>query len=646
MNTPEEILQHYWRHTSFRDMQKEIIESVLEGKDTLALLPTGGGKSLCFQIPALIKEGICLVITPLIALMKDQVNNLEQKGIPALAIHSGMTYFEVKKTFQHAAYGHYKFLYLSPERLETNLFKDYLAAMNVSLIAVDEAHCISQWGYDFRPPYLRIADLRYELPDVPVLAVTASATSLVQNDIIDKLRFRNHEIFRQSFERENISYSVFRTDSKINKVIEVLKNVPGSSIVYCRNRKQTKEVAQLLHFEKISADFYHAGLTPEERNKKQASWISNETRVIVCTNAFGMGIDKPDVRTVIHYDVPDCLENYYQEAGRAGRDGKRAYAVLLNQEQNIKELESLPDIRFPVIDKIRKVYQSLADYLNIPVGAGEDIYYDFDLHEFIKNFKLDVFLVMNVLKVLEQEGHLTFNENIFLPSQVNFKVGKDLLYDFEKSEAALEPVIKCLLRTYEGILDNRVSIFEKQMAKLLQTNESAVKEQLKQLRSFGIIEYLPQKETPQIHFLSDRVSSQYLSINHEAYLQRKQQFEARIEMMLNYLQLKNKCRSKFIASYFGDDKLKDCGICDNCLAVKNLELTAEEFMNISKRIFENIPVEGIAVKELVPKLNGIKKEKFWKVMQYLQNERKVNLNELGIVRSASSAEQRIKRTNE
>jgi ATP-dependent DNA helicase RecQ len=569
----QEILQQHWGYSSFRGEQEAIINSVLEKNDTLALLPTGGGKSICFQVPALIMDGLCLVISPLIALMKDQVENLRKRNIPALSIHSGMSFYEVKETFQNAIHEDYKFLYLSPERLQTKLFREYLPALNISLIAVDEAHCISQWGYDFRPPYLKIADLRDELPNIPILALTASATPKVQEDIIDKLRFKNHNVFRQSFERPNISYSSFNVDSKLNKVMEILTNVPGSSIVYCKNRRQTKNIAQLLSLQNFSADHYHAGLSQEERSGKQEDWISGKIRVIVCTNAFGMGIDKPDVRTVIHYDVPDCLENYYQEAGRAGRDSSKAYAVAVFQHQDIEELKVLPGLRFPSVAEIKKVYQSLADYLQIPVGLGEGNYYDFDLIDFSKNFKLDVHLVMNVLKVLEHEGHLAFNENIFLPSQVNFMAPKEMLESFEQSHPELEPVIKCLLRTYEGIYDNRISINERLVAKLASTPIEKVKEQLLQLKAFGIIEYLPQKETPQVYFMLNRASAQHLHINNEAYLTRKKQYEQRIEAMLNYLQLKT-CRSLYIANYFGEVTSKKCEVCDNCLKLYLAMFTA------------------------------------------------------------------------
>jgi ATP-dependent DNA helicase RecQ len=632
VSSPLETLQQHWNYKSFRPQQEEIINSVLEGKDTFALLPTGGGKSLCYQVPAMMKEGLCLVISPLIALMKDQVENLNRKSIPALAVHSGLNFYEVKKTLSNAVYGNFKFLYLSPERLETNLFKEYLHQLNINLIAVDEAHCISQWGYDFRPPYLRISNLREKLPNVPVLAVTASAIPLVQQDIVDKLQFNKANFFRQSFERPNLSYSILNVDSKINKLIDVLNNVQGSSIVYCKSRKLTKQVAQLISLQHIASDFYHAGLTQEERNKKQEGWINNQTRVIVCTNAFGMGIDKPDVTTVIHYDVPDCMEYYYQEAGRAGRDGKRAYAVLLCNDEDLNTLKSLPDIRFPTIQNIKKVYQSLADYLQLPVGIGEDNYYDFDIGEFAKNFKLDIHLAMNVLKILEQEGHLTFNENIFLPAHASFILSPELLIDFEKTHPQLEAVMKCLLRTYEGIAEGLVSIHEKQIAKLTRQTIEEVKKQLQQLRSLGIIEYTPQKETPQINFLTNRAPAQFLFIDQKKYSQRRQQYESRVASMLKYLTLFKECRSRYISSYFGDNNVKDCGICDTCLQQKNSSLSEKEFKTIENAIRSYITSEGIVLKELLHHLNGIKKDKALKVIEFLQSEKKIVINDQGIVR--------------
>lgn len=626
-----QILKQYWHYSSFRPQQEAIIQSVADGKDTLALLPTGGGKSLCFQVPALMKEGLCLVISPLIALMKDQVENLQSKGIPALSIHSGLNFYEVKKTLNNALHGNFKFLYVSPERLETSLFKDYLPELNINLVAVDEAHCVSQWGYDFRPPYLRIAQLREALPRVNILALTASATPLVQDDIIEKLQFKNHQVFRQGFERPNLSYSVFNVSSKINKTIDVLQHVPGSSIVYCRNRKLTKEVSQLLALHNIHADFYHAGLSQEERSKKQDAWKNNATRVMVCTNAFGMGIDKPDVRTVIHYDIPDCLEYYYQEAGRAGRDEKKSYAVLLYRDEEIKELEALPGKRYPLMYDIRKVYQSLADFLQVPVGAGEGIYYDFNLNEFVKTFKIDIHLVISVLKTLEQEGFLGFNENIFIPAKLMFAAPKEVLAGFEQSYPALEPVIKCLLRTYEGIYENRVSINEKLIARLIKRKEEEIKTDLQRLQSFGIVAYEPQKETPQILFLTARAPAQHLHINHEYYRKRKQQYELRIEAMIKYVTQKKNCRSNYIASYFGTH-IPDCKICDTCLQHKQILLSPEEFEHIQKHIYHHVQNGGMAVKELLQYSAAIQKDKLWKVMNYLQAEKKLTVSESGIVK--------------
>jgi len=631
-SSPPQVLKQFWGHGSFRGEQERIIDSVLEGKDTLALLPTGGGKSICFQVPALMKDGLCLVISPLIALMKDQVENLQKLGIPAISLHSGLTYYEVKKLFENAAHGDYKFLYLSPERLETSLFREFLHSLDISLIAVDEAHCVSQWGYDFRPPYLRIANLREELPKVPVIALTASATPTVQKDIIEKLRFKQPGIFIESFERKNLSYSIFKVDSKINKIIEVLNNVEGSSIIYCRNRRQTKNVADLLLLQNIAADHYHAGLAQEERSTKQNAWINNQTRVMVCTNAFGMGIDKADVRTVIHYDTPDCLENYYQEAGRAGRDGKKAYAVLLFQTEDIKDLKKLPDLRFPSIPEIKRVYQSIADYLQIPVGTGESNYYDFDLIEFSKNFKLDSFQVMYVLKVLEQEGHLSFSENIFLPAQVEFTADKNVLNEAEKNYPKTADVMKCLLRTYEGIYDNRISINEKQIAKLCNLPYEKIYIDLQELHHAGIINYLPQKETPQIHFILNRAPAKTLHINQDSYLQRKKQYAERVETMLDYLRSETACRSKFIADYFTEIKNENCGICDNCLKQKKLDLTRDDFKTIEQLIYKAIPPQGIYTKELLAELNSVKKEDFWKVFQMLEDENLILVDERGFIK--------------
>ncbi|NII23763.1 RecQ family ATP-dependent DNA helicase [Pseudoflavitalea sp. X16] len=629
------ILKNYWRYDSFRPFQEDIIHSILSGKDTLALLPTGGGKSICFQVPAMAKEGLCLVVSPLIALMKDQVEALRRKGITAFAIYSGMSRKEVINTLKVATDSNCKFLYVSPERLETSLFKEYLPALDINLIAVDEAHCISQWGYDFRPPYLRIAALREELPGIPILALTASATPLVQQDICDKLEFTQPGIFRQSFERPNLSYSLFETDAKINKIVDILQKVPGSSIVYCKSRKRTKSISDLLNMQDIQADYYHAGLPQEERSKKQEAWIKNHTRVIVCTNAFGMGIDKPDVRTVIHADVPDCLENYYQEAGRAGRDGKKAYAVLLYDNKELDELQLLPDVRFPSLETIRTVYQAIVNYLQLPTGSGEGVYYDFDITDFASKFKLDAWTTTYVIKALEQDGWLSFNEQVFLPSKVQFVTNKQWLYEFEESSPVLEPLITTLLRTYEGIFDIPVSIHEKTLAFLLRKEQEEIVKQLKILDANAVIDYLPQKDSPQLYFLRRRVKAEDLVIDMVDYKKRKQQYQERIAAIIHYIRERKQCRSQYIAVYFGDNTTRDCGICDNCLNRQEQPLTAEEFKQIHQRIVDIIGAHSITADELLYQLNGIKKEKAWQVISFLQAEQKISVNEKGLISLSS-----------
>lgn len=625
------ILKQYWGFDSFRPLQEDIIKTVLAGKDTLALLPTGGGKSVCYQVPAMATEGTCLVISPLIALMKDQVENLRKKGITAYSIFSGMTRKEVMNVLKVVTESNCKFLYVSPERLETNLFKEYLPGMGISLIAVDEAHCISQWGYDFRPPYLRIAALRDELPHVPVLALTASATPDVQKDICEKLAFHNPQIFRQSFERPNLSYSVFKVDSKVNKIIEILQKVPGTGIIYCRSRKRTKEISELLQLQHISADYYHAGLPQEERSRKQEQWIQNKIRVIVCTNAFGMGIDKPDVRSVIHADVPDCLENYYQEAGRAGRDGKTSYAVLLFDENGLAELELSASQRFPSIEDIRAVYQAVANYLQLPTGGGDGQYYDFDIADFLRKFKLQSHTTLYSLKALEQDGWMAFNEQVFLSSSVRFTTDKNYLQHFERSHPGLEPLIKTLLRAYEGIYDQPVAVSEKFIGGLLKADAADVKKQLLELHHSGVIDYQPQKDSPQILLLRGRIKAEDITINIPAFNQRKERYLQRVMEMIRYVNEITECRSRIIGVYFGDKHIKTCGICDNCLRQKVASLSKEEFDRLHQLVINLVKQESLPVKELLLKLNGVKKEKAWKVIEFLQAEHKIEMDANGYI---------------
>jgi ATP-dependent DNA helicase RecQ len=630
MHDIRDILKHYWGYEQFRPLQEDIIHSILQKKDTLALLPTGGGKSICFQVPALAMEGICIVVSPLIALMKDQVENLKKRGIHAQAIYSGMSRPDVIRTLKNAAYEHHKFLYVSPERLETSLFKEYLPAMNVSLIAVDEAHCISQWGYDFRRSYLRIAALREALPGVPVLALTASATEEVQHDICEKLAFASPNIFRQSFERKNLSYSAFRVDAKPAKMIDILTKTQGTAIVYCKSRRQTGELAQLLQMEGISASNYHAGLAPEERTQRQKDWIENKTRVMVCTNAFGMGIDKPDVRVVIHAGVPDCLENYYQEAGRAGRDGNKSYAVLLYNQSDLEELAELHKKRYPSFEQIKEVYNAVVNFLQIPSYTGEYQSYTFRLDQFVRNFQLDPTITLSALKAMEGDGWLDFNERSFTPPTIMFTTSKALLYDFERSYPQYEPLLTTLLRTYEGIFDFPAFISELQIAKIMRKDEEEIRKLLKEAHSFAMIRYAPQKDEPQIIFRKHRVPVNEFRIDLPFYNKRKEVFIKRVQKMIEFTG-DDTCRGVFINRYFGDPSNKSCGICDNCLKAKAGSLSPEEFQRIALRIGEVLGGRSLEAGELLKGLHGIRKEKAWQVIEFMQSERKIVVDESGLL---------------
>ena len=627
-----DILYRYWGYEAFRPQQEAIIDSVLSGKDSLALLPTGGGKSICYQVPALAQQGLCLVVSPLIALMKDQVENLKKRGIGALVIYSGMPRKDIIRTLENARQEYFKFLYVSPERLETSLFKEYLPALNVNLIAVDEAHCISQWGYDFRPSYLKIAALREELPNVPILAVTASATANVQQDICKQLQLKNAVIFRQSFERKNLSYSVFSVDAKAPKLVEILKKVPGCAIVYCKSRKRTTEVAALLQMHGLSASFYHAGLPQEERSKRQQAWIDNKIRIIVCTNAFGMGIDKPDVRVVVHMDAPDCLENYYQEAGRCGRDGKKAYAVLLYQEKDVEELQDLHVTRYPTFEIIKAVYEALVNYLQIPVNTGQDRSFNFRFDDFVRNFGLNVHQALYSLQALESDGWISYNEKNYLPSTLGFTTSKERLYDFYRSHPEHEELLTTLLRTYEGIYDFPVFIAERTIANLLRQNEQKIKESLQRIASFGLIQYTPQNDEPQIFFRKNRVATRDLQIDLKLYQQRKESFVQRVKTMVAYLKA-NACRSAFIGRYFGDEAATECGICDTCLSKKQRDFTAEEFASIASAIRLQLDQQPITTEQLLTALSSIKREKTWKVLQFLQSEKKIAVSSEGFLQN-------------
>lgn len=565
--TIQEILQHYWKHDKFRPLQEEIIQSVLLGRDTLALLPTGGGKSVCFQVPALAKDGICLVISPLIALMKDQVENLVAKGIEAVSIVSGMSKREVDIALDNCIYGNVKFLYLSPERLLSELVQERVSYMKVNLIAVDEAHCISQWGYDFRPPYLHIADLRQIHPHVPVLALTATATADVREDIQDKLLFKQRNVFTKSFERKNISYVVQHQENKMQRMLDVVRGVKGSGIVYVRSRKETFDIAQVLNQNGYSADYYHAGLEAEQRSKKQENWKANQTRIMVATNAFGMGIDKPDVRFVIHKDLPESLEAYYQEAGRAGRDEQKAYAVLLYNQADRFKLERKFELNFPTVDEIKKVYHNLGSYYQLAYGAGAGVSFDLDLGSFCAKYQLDAIKTLNSLKFLERNDYVSFTESVFLPSRFRFLVMNEELYHFQIQNMGWDPFIKTLLRSYGGSFENYVSIREFDLATRMNTSVQQVIEGLNQLQQMGLLNYLPQTDKPQVTFLNARLDIKEVTIDKRYIEQRKQIFKQKMDAVFHYAEARF-CRSCMLLSYFDEPDARKCGVCDICLEEK------------------------------------------------------------------------------
>jgi ATP-dependent DNA helicase RecQ len=596
-----QILEKYWGYSSFRPLQEEIISSVLQGKDTLALLPTGGGKSLCYQLPALAKDGLCLVISPLIALMKDQVEALQSKGIRAMAVYSGMSAREIDVALDNAAYGNYKFLYLSPERLETDIFKIRAEKFKVNLIAVDEAHCISEWGYDFRPSYLKIAALPEYYPDVPILALTASATDRVRKDIVEKLEFkRGHQVFSASFDRLNLIYGVVEDEDKKNRLLKLLEKVKGTAIVYTATRQHAKEVAGFLHEKGISAGFYHAGMEQKERAARQEAWKENRLGVIVATNAFGMGIDKADVRLVAHYDMPDSLEAYYQEAGRAGRDGLPAYTIAIVNDHDKLDLKRKPEVFQASQEEIRQVYHALGNYFQIPEGNGLNQSFDFNIGDFGKRFDLKTLKIYSALQELEKLGYLSLSESVFLPSRLKVSVDHHTLYAFEIANKKYEPVIKMILRSYGGCFDEYVNINEYQMAQRLSIPVKEVITMLKELQRLGMLDYHPLKNSPQITYLSERLARTQLHLENAYFIARKKNFQGRIEAVLDYMSVKNACRGKKLLAYFGETASNDCGHCDYCLKSKESPEKAEEQMQ--KAILANLEEEEKEVSQIAREL--------------------------------------------
>ncbi len=580
MKNPNDILKKYWGYDSFRPLQEDIISSVLSGNDTLGLMPTGGGKSITFQVPGMIFEGVTLVVTPIISLMKDQVDNLLARRIKACYLYAGLSFTEIKKVYEKCRNGKYKFLYVSPERLSSQSFIDQLKLMDLSMIVVDEAHCISQWGYDFRPSFLKIASIRRYFPDAPVLALTATATQAVVNDIVDKLEFKHSSIFKKSFARHNLSYVVRPTEEKIREHVHILKSVAGSAIVYVRSRRRTKEISDQLNRYGITSDFYHAGLYVEDKENKQNKWKSDETRVIVATNAFGMGIDKPDVRVVVHVDIPNSLEEYYQEAGRAGRDGKRAYAVLLTGHNDKRTLLRHITDSYPERDFIKKVYEMLCNHLHIALGEGFQRQCEFNFELFCRTFKFPILPTHSALKLLTQAGYIEYVEEMDHQSRVMILATKEELYNIHTSNANVDVVLQALLRTYTGLFSDYVFINESVLSYRFGLTEQQIYESLIELTHLHILHYIPRKRTAYIIFTTSREELKYVQIPLAIYEEQRDRMEQRINAVINYAFNSQVCREKKLLSYFGEDMEANCGNCDVCIAEKKrLSYTQEDVRN-------------------------------------------------------------------
>ena len=618
MSDIHQILSKYWGFSEFRPMQEGIINSVLKGKDTLALLPTGGGKSICFQVPALCQEGICIVISPLIALMKDQVLNLKKRGVNAAAIYSGMGRREIDILLDNCIYGDIKFLYVSPERLTTVLFIARFQKMNVNLIAVDESHCVSQWGYDFRPPYLQISEIRPYFPDIPIIALTATATPEVVIDIQEKLAFKEANVLQKSFERKNIAYIVQEEEDKHGRLLKIINKVAGSGLVYVRNRRKTEEIAVFLQKNGVHADFYHAGLDSLARDQKQDAWINNKIRIIVSTNAFGMGIDKPDVRFVVHLDLADSLEAYFQEAGRGGRDEKKAYAVQLYAKSDIITFKEQTRKSFPSIETIKRVYQALGSYFQLAVGSGKEELFNFNLGEFCNKFKFNSIESINSLKYIEKEGYITVSESLFEPSKLKFIVGQEDVQNYQDSNSTLANFIKVILRSYSGIFENYKVIKEGEIASRCGITFEQAKTLLTLLQKQEVIDYLPQTNDPKIYYNSERLSNENFVLSKKNYDDLKAITIARMNSVINYVTNPTKCRSKTLLSYFGERETTKCDQCDICLKEKRKNLAAEEFKQ-QKNAIKIALNEKLTINQLITVLPLFPEKKLIQTIQWLMD---------------------------
>ncbi len=594
-----QILKKYWGFDSFRPLQEEIITSVLGGTDTLALLPTGGGKSLCFQVPGILVGGTCLVISPLIALMNDQVQNLKKKGLSAVAITSAMTFNEIEIALTNAALGHVQFLYVSPERLQNDEFKKKLSYLPITLVAVDEAHCISQWGYDFRPSYIKISELRSYFNKITFIALTASATKPVVEDIQVKLEFKNPNVFRQSFVRKNLRYVVQLEENKIERLLKLIGNIGGSGIVYVRNRKKTEELSRILTSKKVLALAYHAGLKYDDRNSIQQKWIDNQVQVICATNAFGMGIDKPDVRFVVHLDLPETLEAYFQEAGRGGRDGKTAYATVFFSKADQLKLQDNFKYAFPETQYIRQTYQAICNYFQVAVSSGQGWSFEFDIDKVCNSYNLQPVLVYNSIKFLEKDNYVSLLDTGFEPAKVMIKASKEDLYEFQVKYPKYEPLIKTLLRSYGGLFENYVFINEKDLAYRVKTNTASIIEYLQLLDKQTLLSYIPQTSLPKLIFLQDRVDSKFLEFNPENYFRLKETYLEKINAVIDYTNNDKLCRQVQLLMYFNEHNYADCGYCDVCLSKK-----PKGFEKIKNKIKDTIKLQPIGLSELKEKMKS------------------------------------------
>ena len=627
MNKYQEILKQYWGYDSFLDLQEEIITSIGEGKDTLGLMPTGGGKSITFQVPALAQEGICIVITPLIALMKDQVQNLRKREIKALAIYSGMTRQEILTALENCIFGNYKFLYISPERLDTEIFRTKLRSMKVSMITVDESHCISQWGYDFRPAYLKIAEIRELLPEVPVLALTATATPEVVTDIQARLKFREGNVFRMSFERKNLAYIVRKTDNKTKEIPYILQRISGSAIIYVRNRRRTKEITELLMNEGITADFYHAGLDNAVKDLRQKRWQSGEVRVMVATNAFGMGIDKPDVRIVLHLDLPDSPEAYFQEAGRAGRDGEKAYAVILYSKSDKTTLHKRVVDTFPDKEYILNVYEHLQYYYQMAMGDGFQCIREFNLEEFCRKFKYFPVPVDSALKILTQAGYLEYTDEQDNSSRILFTIRRDELYKLREMGKEAEALIQSILRSYTGVFTDYAYISEESLAIRTGLTRQQIYNILVTLTKRRIVDYIPRKKTPYIIYTRERLELRFLHIPPSVYEERKARYEARIKAMEEYVTTENICRSRMLLRYFGEKNEHNCGQCDVCLSKRATDnLSEESYEEVKRQILDLLSHSPLTPAETADQIKA-EKEDIGQVIRYLLDEGELKMQD-------------------